>query len=638
MILKIVTCISALFFLASCASKPPVKAGPTITPRAPAAEAAKLPEAEVQKRPERPKKAEVRVEEGAEQEKFMVLNFVNADVETVISAIAGMLNLNYVLSPQVKGKVTIQSYKRFPLRDLNGIFQTILDMNGLAAVRDGSVYRIVPVESARQQPMDVAMGKDLGLSLDASFVTQLIPLEYVRAKDIVETIRNLLPRGVDLTIYEPSNLLIVTAPPSALQKFMKILDALDIPSMDRQAMKTFVYYVENSDAKKLAETLKSLYSTKKDEVSRPVTTMPTSPGAPPPSGQGQPAGPVTVAMGTVGGELEGEVVITTFEDINALVVKGTPRNYLVLLDTLKKLDIPTKQVIIEVLIAEVSLTDATQFGVEWLLKGTRRGADLLGGVISSKLPGTVSADIDPFTGNVLNILTTPPTGGDVSTAFAAVIKPDRYGVLVNAFSSLGKVNILATPHILATDNKEARIEIGDEIPIATGFQQQPATGGGTGFVAAGQIQYRTTGIILAVTPHITEKGMVKLKLSQEISSRGADISLAGITSPSFTKRKAETTGAVQSGSTLLIGGLMSEQKTSSREGIPFLYKIPVLGYLFGGTTDETRKSELLVMVTPHVINTPEEGEAFAAQFQNKVKSVKERLDEENRKTAKEKGK
>lgn len=631
MVLKIVPCLVAMFLMVSCATKEMAKIKPAVIPKTPqpAQEVARGVPEPPPKSVQQPKRAEIRVEEG-EQEKFMVLNFVNADIDAVISAVAGMLNLNYVLSPQVKGKVTIQSFRRFPVKDLFSVFQTLLDMNGLAIVRDGGVCRIVPVEAARQQPTDVVTGRDVTINLNSGFVTQVIPLEYVKARDIVDTVRNLMPRGVDMTVYEPSNLLIVSAPSSALQKFIKLLDALDIPSTDRQSSKTFVYYVENSDAKKLAETLKNLYSLKREEGSRPVS-LPTSPGAPPSLGQPGQGGASTVTVGAVSGELEGEVIITTFEDINALVIKGSPRSYLVLLETLKKLDIPTKQVVIEVLIMEVSLTDATQFGVEWLLKGTRKGADVLGGVTSSALPGTVSASIDSDTGRVLDIITTPPTGSDVSTAFAAVIYPERYGLLINAFSSMGKVNVLASPHILATDNKEARIEIGEEIPIATGYTTTTTTSTtSAGLVSAGQIQYRQTGVILTVTPHISEKNMVKLKISQEISSRGADVSLAGITSPSFTKRKAETMGAVQSGSTLLIGGLIQEQKNSSREGIPLLYKIPLLGYLFGATTDETRKSELLLMVTPHVINSAEEADAYAREFENKVKSIKKRLEEQNK--------
>ena len=284
--------------------------------------------------------------------------------------------------------------------------------------------------------------------------------------------------------------------------------------------------------------------------------------------------------------------------------------------------------LIEVLIAEVSLTDTTKFGIEWMLRGALsiegKHHPLVTGFTSEAQPGTIAPSIDSTTGLVTKILTTPAAG----TAFAAIIKPDKFGAVLNAFAGLGKLNVLSSPHILAMDNKEAKIEIGDEIPIATGFQQQPSTStttGTTSFVAAGQIQYRTTGIILTVTPHISEKNMVKLKLTQEISSRGVDISLAGITSPSFTKRKAETIGAVLSGHTLIIGGLISEQQNKSKEGLPFLSQLPLIGPLFGVTTDEVKKTELVVMVTPHVISSPDEADSITQEFQNKVKTIKRDL-------------
>ncbi len=641
MLLRIITFIVAVFLITSCAAEQTIKKkAPAVAvpsqPVTPAPEV-KPPEPPQQQRNAVVEREEtgvkkikrqepVIVEEGAEG-KYVVLNFDGADIETVISTMGEMLNLSYVLAPGVKGKVTIQSYKKFPLQDLLQIFQTILEVNGLTAVRDGEIYRIVPVDSAKQQPLQVQSGRDVELRMDSGFITQLIPLEYVKASDIVNITRNLMPRGADLVVYEPSNMLIVTAPSYALLKFMKIVEALDIPSIERESIRTFVYYVENGEAKKLADILKTLYTEKQAQRRR-------TPAAPPVSMLSRRKQslkrktPVTATtVKSIPGEVEGEIVISPYEDINALIIKSTPKSYLTILEILKKLDIPVKQVLIEVLIAEVSLTDRTQFGIEWMLKTISNKHDtVVSGFTSESQPGSVAPNIDSGTGKITNIITSPSVG----TAFAAIIRPEKYGVLLNAFASLGKLNVLASPHILAMDNKEARIEIGEEIPIATGFQQQPATStttGTTSFVAAGQIQYRTTGIILTVTPNISEKEMVKLKINQEISNRGVDVSLAGITSPSFTTRKAETVGVVKSGRTLIIGGLISEQSNNTREGIPLLSRIPLIGYLFGVKTKETKKTELLVMVTPHVVSSMEEVESITRKFQNRVKTIKKRLDE-----------
>ena len=632
--LKTIAVILIVFLIGSCASKQPAKDIAVPQPQPSAEEEIKETAPSAQKPPEikKLKKEEPLSVEQEAKDKFVILNFDGADISTVISAIGEMLQMNYILSPNVTGKVTIHSHKKISLNDLFPVFQTILDINGLTAVRDGAVYKIVPLDQAKQQPLSVQSGKEVKMQTDSSFVTQVIPLEYLKASDVVTITRNLMPRGADLIVYEPSNILIVTAPPSGLVKFMKIVEALDIPSTEREAVKAFVYYVENGEAKKLAEILKSLYVEKKGTVKR-QTPAPLKPPSPAPTAPiPHTAIPFADALS---GEVEGEVIITPYEDINAIIIKASPRSYLTILEILKKLDIPTKQVLIEVLIAEVSLTDKTQFGIEWMLRGALsiegKNHPLVTGFTSEAQPGTIAPKIDSITGLVTSILTTPAAG----TAFAAIIKPDKYGAVLNAFAGLGKLNVLSSPHILAMDNKEAKIEIGDEIPIATGFQQQPSTStttGTTSFVAAGQIQYRTTGILLTVTPHISEKNMVKLKISQEISSRGVDISLAGITSPSFTKRKAETIGAVLSGHTLIIGGLISEQQNKSKEGLPFLSRLPLIGALFGVTTDEVKKTELVIMVTPHVISSPEEADSITKEFQNKVKTIKQRLE----KTEKEK--
>jgi general secretion pathway protein D len=621
--------------VASCAGQQGIKQGDLgIQQKAPAPEKStyidkKGDPSSLVKPSEEPKKParseQIRVEEDA-KDKNIVLNFVNADIESVISAVAGILDINYILSPGIKGNVTIQSSKKFPLRDMHQIFQNILEVNGLTAVKDGSIYKIVPIETAKQQPNEVQSGKKVITYLDAGFITQVVPLEYVKASDVMNITRSLMPRGAEVIVYEPSNLLIVTAPPSGLLKFMKILEAIDIPSTERESVRTYVYYVENGEAKKLAELLRNIYGEKGSSAknqSRVITPSPVS---------GQTSYTNQSASSIASTILEGDISVTPYEDINALIIKASARNYLAISETLKRLDIPTKQVLIEVLIAEVTLTDSSQFGIEWMLKGPisieGKRVTSLSGFTTGTQAGTIEPVIDATTGQVGNIITTPASG----TVFASIINPGRYGAILNAFASVGKLNVLANPNILAMDNKEAKIEIGDEIPIATGFQQQPATSlaGTNSFVAAGQIQYRTTGIILTVTPHITEKNMVKLKIAQEISSRGADVTLAGVTSPSFSKRKAETIGAVQQGHTLIIGGLISEHKNNAREGIPLLSSIPIIGPLFGVNTEEIRKTELVIMVTPHVINSVEEADMITKEFQNKVKTIKKRLDEERK--------
>ena len=421
------------FLLFSCAPRQAVKKpAPVLPAPAPGQEELKLPEPPGQQQQTEKKEEEpVRIEKG-EKEDYIVLNFDNADLETVISTFGELLKVNYLLAPGITGKVTIQSYKKFPVKDLFRIFQNILELNGLTAVKDGPLYKIVPIDTAKQQPIPVEKGKGQKVVLDSGFVTQIIPLDYVKAGDIANILRTLMPRGTDLIIYEPANLLIVTALPETLARFMKIIEALDVSDTERESVKTFVYYVENGEAKKLADILKSIYPEKKETggLPAPRTAIIPQRGV---GGQGIQALP---------GEI-GEMTVTAYDDINALVIKTTPRAYLSVLELLKRLDVPAKQVLIEVLVAEVTLSDSSQFGIEWLLNRTT-GRPTYGGGFTQG----ASVNLDKT-----NPLGAAPTATPQVGLFTATLM-DKIGSInlasaLNALASQSKLNVIASPHILA---------------------------------------------------------------------------------------------------------------------------------------------------------------------------------------------
>lgn len=624
--------------LSACAPRQEVK---PVEPEKlqPPVEELKLPDiTKIQKPETKEEKKEISAEEKKAEEQYVMLNFENADLETVINTIGEMLRINYILTPGISGKITIQSSNKIPVSELFSTFQTILEFNGFTAVKDGSFYRIVPIDTAKQQPVPIKTGKIPSIPKDSSFVTQEIPLEYVKANDVANIVRNLMPRGTDIVVYEPSNMLIITALPSGIMKFVKLLEAIDIPATERDSVKTFVYYVENGEAKKLAEILRNIYA-KKTQTGPPVKTVSptpttTSTTAPVPGTAPRPRTPAPATGATVqeglAGEIEGDVVIEAYDDVNALIIKTTPRGYLTLLETIKRLDIQPKQVLIEVMIAEITLDDTTKFGIEWLASGM--------------ISGTKAGALGGFAGKPANFLKTTTSGSDedkttsiatefipvlASDVFANIIDPGRFNALISAAASNDKINVLASPHILALDNKEAKIEIADEVPVATTITQ-PTAGGTTGtpsnaVTSTSQVQFKSAGTILTVTPHINEKKQVVLKITQEVSEVGGTVKIGGQDFTGFKTRKANTTAIVQDGHTLVLGGIITETTHNTRSGIPFLSKIPVLGYLFGTTTDTTLRKELLLMVTPHVIANHNEADELTHEFQNKVLSIKKKL-------------
>jgi general secretion pathway protein D len=604
----ILSLITAVFLISSCASKKDLVAKGDDTTVSTEDEFS-LPETEPQPTPKpAERKSPLHLEpvlfEKDDDTQYILLNFENTDIKTIISTFSELLEINYILTPGISGSVTIQSYKKFPVKDLFQIFQSILQINGLTALKEGAFYKIVPIESAKQYPIDIKKGAEEQFELDPTFITQLLPLENVKASDIANILRNLMPRGTDIIIYEPSNMLIVTALPATLTKFMKIIEVLDIPETETENTRTFVYYVENGEAKNLEKLLKDLYSSKKKTTSKTTAVSTKSKAA-----------TIIGSSTTLPSEI-GDVTISAYNDINALIIKAAPRSYLSLLKVLKRIDVPPKQVMIEVMIVEITLTDEFQFGLEWLVK---------------------SGSGNTYGFSFLNLADVPPTvpsqpGGTFGGVITGTAGNDAYSAVLGALAIKSKLNMLASPHILAMDNKEAMIEIGDEVPIATGLNQQPSTGGtSTTLVSSGQIQYKTVGTILKVTPRITEGEMVTMKISQEQSQLGAVVQVAGQGFQGFSTRTTSTTATVKSGHTLVLGGLIRETASDGRSGIPFLSKIPLLGYLFSSSTDTFNKTELILLVTPRVISSQKDADELTSQYQNRVITIKEKLDEAEQK-------
>jgi len=197
-----------------------------------------------------------------------------------------------------------------------------------------------------------------------------------------------------------------------------------------------------------------------------------------------------------------------------------------------------------------------------------------------------------------------------------------YSVTLDAIARKNKLKILSRPHILTADNQEARILVGQEVPILT---SQSASGvqGTTGQTQILQsVQYRDTGVVINVTPQVNSEGLVNMLVSEEVSEiSSAAQSVQEISSPTFTTREAQTTVVVQGGETVVIGGIISEAKTDTKSGVPYLMDVPVLGQLFRGHSDSTRRTELIILITPYVVRDRQEARTVTTQFKARVDDV-----------------
>jgi len=204
----------------------------------------------------------------------------------------------------------------------------------------------------------------------------------------------------------------------------------------------------------------------------------------------------------------------------------------------------------------------------------------------------------------------------------AFVDKDKFRVVLNNLSAVTKVEVLANPHLLTANNKEAKIQIGQEVPIITG-EQSSLVGGSTTPLQTGafrSLQQKDIGIIMGIKPHVNEKRLVTLDIeSENIAVDQANF--GGTGSASFLKTTAKTSVVVEDGQTLLIGGIIRTDKSKGYQGIPFLSRIPLLGYLFRASSDVLERNELVILVTPHVIASPEEGRAITQQFRGRVESL-----------------
>ena len=303
-------------------------------------------------------------------------------------------------------------------------------------------------------------------------------------------------------------------------------------------------------------------------------------------------GPRPAVIGFPGVSGEGtppavEIRFVADEVTNAIIVTTYPRLWREIEDTIKKLDKMPRQVLIEVLAAEVTLTDDTKLGIEWAV---RSGRFDVSSSPSGLLPGRPAQSIIPLGGAV-------PVGFNVF-AFAA----DKFLAALNAMASENRVNVLSNPSIMTAENRKAVINVSTSVPIVTSQQVPVATGGITGNAITQTVEYRDAGIILTVTPRIGEQGTVALDVKQEVNEVGEN-EPPPINSPRFTKREAETSVVLLNNQTLVLGGLIQNKRTLVRIGIPWLSRIPILGYLFGSVEHKIEKTELLLLITPRAVGT-----------------------------------
>jgi len=430
-------------------------------------------------------------------------------------------------------------------------------------------------------------------------------------------------------------ILVVTSQPSYLPRAQSWIRRLDTKANGAERQ-LHVYQVQNRPVAELAGVLQSMFSNEMKVVRSPTrnvsprsrqvglasgTARVPGPGGLSPeleSGQngfarnGNAAGgdlpnlaralnnepelpvadPMEASPVSTGSAGEPPLKIVADETKNSLLIMANDRDYQRVLRVIQGLDVVASQVLIEAVIAEVTLTDDLQYGVKWQLsKGgtpTATFANTLTGGVAASFPG-----------------------------FNYAINAASIATTLSALNALTHVNVISTPSLMVLDNKTARLQIGDQVPITT----QTATSVVTAQTAiVNSISMQDTGVILSVTPRINESGRVQLEIEQEVSSV-VKTTTSKIDSPTIQQRRVKTTVVVNDGEVLALGGMIQDQASKTSSQIPLLGDLPGLGPIFSDRTNSVRKTELIILITPRVVRDGAEGRLVTEEYRRKMRNV-----------------
>lgn len=515
-----------------------------------------------------------------------------------------------------------------PLRYISGanmmeLMDSFVARGGsVRASKSGNLIMVRGSAAERRTMVDIILSFDVDWmeNQSASIATlayatpeeMVAKIEAVFAEDTESAGRN----GVKIIPLERLNGVVVIANSQAkVKRAMTWIRRLDQASITEANY--FVYAVQNGNAVALADILKATFLDQQSsagtsgevapnqptvQIGNGTGTQPSTTDQPTPDGKTDrqdvtlPSSTETTASTTPpsGGDSPSGIRITPNTANNTIVIRASQRDYRKILATLRKLDAPSVQVLINTTIMEVVLTNDLRYGVQAYLKGK----DISGGV---------------FEGNGLTLRPNLP-GLNFFVGSAADPR-----IVVDALSAVTKVRIVSSPSVLVLENETATIKIGDQVPVKT---QEIASTTNSDTVT-NSFEYRDTGVILTVKPRVTASGIVTIELGQQLSSvtAGSGSSASEQENPTFSQRSITSKVSVPSSQTVLLGGLISGSETRRKDGVPGVNKIPILGNLIGKTDNSARRNELIVFITPQIIEDGEDASRASEELRNKMRNL-----------------
>jgi general secretion pathway protein D len=575
------------------------------------------------------------------------IDFNDVDIKVFIRFISKITGANFVIDKRVKGQVSIISPTKVSIKEAYKIFESVLEINGFALVKAGEVFKVIPSPDARAQNVDTRMSRGIEISGDKT-VTRIIKLNYARSDELKRLFTPLVPKGSIILSYRDTNMLIITATSSSINRLLKIINVIDVKSVGR---KITVIPIKYANAKKLVSNLSKIFSARlkadkktssdfivkfvadertnaiillsseletgrvkrlvdlldkkvprggekihvyylehasAEKLAKVLQTIPTKTG----KKQGKKVAPI----------ISSDVKITADKATNSLIIMADKEDYPILEKVIAKLDIPRSMVYIECLIMEVNVNKGLNIGTEW-----RVGNEIDN---NSKIlfSGFSQAAAPNFSPN--------PNGFSVGVMGKAIsiggLTFPSVGAVAQAYRNDKDVHILSTPQILTTDNEEASITVGKNIPYQTRSAAEDAT------ETYSSYEYKDVGIALKITPQISKGNLVRLNVHQKVTKLDT-VNQNSPDRPTTYKREIMTTIIVEDKNTIVIGGLIDTSFSEITTKVPCIGDIPVLGFLFKKVSKGDDKTNLYVFLTPKVIKNP-------VQAQEIFKDKKERID------------
>lgn len=568
----------------------------------------------------------------------IAFNFDNAEIKDVLQIILGeILNVNYILDKRVGGTINLHATGQVYKEELLSMLNTLLYVYDFAIMKDGDLYRILPKAETRPETNIVVYGDKIP-QWDKNIMIQIVPLQYENPKNLNATLRPFMTSVGNIVTHGDSPYIILIETASNMEKLLTLIKTFDVPFFAGKAIKFFDFkYVDGKNVAKdlttLAQSLgakagaegeisfvpfsdsnKMLVVTKLPELLPKIDLWIKNIDVPPSEleeetkvyvykVQHQKAETIVpvltqiysekmAAQPKIIGKKQPEAMkIVADPKTNAIVIKALSTDYKAIKSIIEAIDATPQQVFIETLILEVDLESTLDYGTEWRLDAAIDGGPL----------------------HLFGLGDLARTAGNPTLTFTSA--KGNFEILLEILATNTRANILSAPHILVRDEQPATIQVGSEVPILTSSSQTQGTN-----VVFEQVQYRDTGIILTVTPHIAENDFITLDVKQEVSD--AQTTTTGVSdSPTFSTRQAETSLVIKSGHSISLGGIIQQRDEKSISKIPLLGDIPYLGNLFKTTSITNRRTELIILITPFIANNAEEADSLTNAFQKKLKEI-----------------